>query len=131
MHRTYTYDHELLAHAITKVRLDIQPLLIHLRRRQEQGHSDTTVEELLQAGLHKVSDPFSHIKNMDRVLGHDIHHTNKAHLARILGVSRQSIYNWTSCGYLILTPDGRRVIIRSTLHLWHMLYRSIGHIWAK
>ena len=111
MHRTYTYDHELLAHAITKVRLDIQPLLIHLRRRQEQGHSDTTVEEL--------------------VLGHDIHHTNKAHLARILGVSRQSIYNWTSCGYLILTPDGRRVIIRSTLHLWHMLYRSIGHIWAK
>ena len=117
MHRTYFYDHELLAHAITKVRLDIQPLLIHLRRRQEQGHSDTTVEELLQAGLHKVSDPVSHIKNMDRVLGHDIHHTNKAHLARILGVSRQSIYNWTSCGYLILTPDGRRVIIRSTLHL--------------
>ena len=131
MHRTYTYDHELLAHAITKVRLDIQPILIHLRRRQEQGHSDTTVEELLQAGLHKVSDPVSHIKNMDRVLGHDIHHTNKAHLARILGVSRQSIYNWTSCGSLILTSNGRRVIIRSTLHLWHMLYRSIGHIWAK
>ena len=131
MHRTYSYDHELLAHAITKVRLDIQPLLIHLRRRQEQGHSDTTVEELLQAGLHKVSDPVSHIKNMDRVLGHDIHHTNKAHLARILGVSRQSIYNWTSCGYLIPTPDGRRVINRSTHHLWHMLYRSIGHICAK
>lgn len=131
MHKTYTYNHELLSHTITKIRLDIQPILAHLHRRQEQGHSDTNIEELLQAGLRRVDNPVSHIKDMDRALEHSIHDTNKAHLARILGVSRQTVHNWTTCGYLILTPGGRKVIIRDTLQLWHMLYHSIGHIWAR
>ena len=104
---------------ILNLKLDVKTVKALMELYQQQNYGHTTVSELLRLATPKIDDKEEKLGLMKKCAA--VRQVwNISELAPKLDVSRQTLYNWKSEGYLLLDSQGK-VHLPSTIKLWEDL----------
>ena len=99
-----------------KHNLDIRTTISVLQKLNEQGRRVVSVEELLCLSVPRIAHKE---EVMEKLLEYSKvrMECNCNELSAVLGISRQTIYNWMDRGYLILNK-AKKICVFETYHYW-------------
>ncbi len=98
--------------------VDVNKALELLTMFKEAGNERIDVRTLLDEAALKIKDYHALLERLKKMAeGHET--CNHSEFAAWLGVSRQTVYNWKDCNYLMYT--GNKVNLPATLELWTSL----------
>ena len=104
---------------ILNLKLDVKTVKALMELYQQQNYGHTTVSELLRLATPEIDDKEEKLGLLKKCAAvRPI--SNISELSSKLGVSRQTLYNWKSEGYLLLDNQGK-VHLPSTIKLWEDL----------
>ena len=110
----------LTAESLCQLHLNIQPVLDILAHRLENGKTAISLRDIIPLGIWKVEDFQNKIQLLEQ-LASRYPEMRKGNFANHMKVSRQTIYNWTNTGHIMLTPDKKRILTTETLALWRFI----------
>ena len=117
-----------------KHNLDIRTTIGVLQKLNDQGRRVISVKELLCLSVPRIAhkgDVLNKLKEYSKVRKE----CNCNELSGVLGISRQTVYNWLDRGYLI-TNQYKKIQVIETYNYWLMkdieneTYRQKIKLWA-
>ena len=98
--------------------VDVAKVLDLLAMFKEAGKEMIDVRTILDEAAPKIKDFPALVTKLEQLSGsHDT--CNVSEFSNWMKVSRQTVYNWRDCGYLVYS--GRKVNLPETLNLWRSL----------
>ncbi len=115
--------HIELIHALKSLKIGTGYALNYLTCMQEHGRDSVPIFELAYFSFNPIEDGKEKL-NILREKSQLKEIANKSDFARLMNISRTTVYNWDDIGLLIHTNDGKKIDLIKTLRFWEILDAS-------
>ncbi len=115
--------HIELVRALKNLKMGTDYALSYLNIMKEKGRESIPIFELTYFSFNPIEDGKEKL-NLLREKSQLKEVANKSDFARLMNISRTTVYNWDDIGLLIHTNDGKKIDLIKTLRLWEILLHS-------
>ncbi len=115
--------HIELVRALKNLKMGTDYALSYLNIMKEKGRESIPIFELAYFSFNPIEDGKEKL-NLLRDKSKLKETANKSDFARLMDISRTTVYNWDDIGLLIHTNDGKKIDLVKTLRFWEILLHS-------